>query len=469
MRARLKFGLIALLVVSCSTPPTPAVPAASAPLLSPSPRPTPAETAPPAVSPMPSASVCAVTPCPPALPIQLNEFAEMSVASPVWAAPGEGEPVDIGLSAGFGVLVTETFAGDKMDWYRIQIPLPMSPTNEWVYAWLPATVAGGPMLVAHEPMTPALSMNAPCPDDVQNGWLLIGGGPPRRLACVLDSRITLEGFLGRVPHPEAPIFSGTPEWLANEPQLILWSAVGTAVTGLQIPLHIDPDSGVSVEPGLLSDRDGVVARPVHVTGHFADPAAASCSRSARLPGFLPMSEMEQELWCLQQFVVDQVHAGDWIEPDLEVLDTCHNPDAGYGVSFPAAWYTNTEYGGGMAACQFFNPGSFVVTSGRPAQGVAISLSYVPEGSGIGRFSGPLWSEEVTIAGRHAVRSEWAGTGEGGVSTPWVRRYEYVITLDEDGELGPYLWASTTNGHAGDYETNKQVLDVMMRSLELPDP
>jgi hypothetical protein len=392
----------------------------------------------------------------------------MSVASPVWAAPGEGEPIDIGMVSGMGVWVTETFAGDQIDWYRIQLPLPLSPTNEWVYAWLPATAAGGPTLVAHDPLTPDLSMNAPCPDEMVDGWLLAGAEPTRRLLCSQDSMVTLEGYLGRVPHPEPPIFSGTPEWLANEPQLVLWSTVGPAATGFQLPMHVDPESAVDVEPGLMSDRDGAVARQVHVTGHFADAAAASCSRSARLPGFLPMSGMEQELWCLQQFVVDQIHAGEWTEPDLEVLDTCHNVAAGYRVSFPAAWYTNTAYGGGMAACQFFNPGSFVVTSGRPARGVAISLSYVPEGTGIGRFSGPLWSEEVTIAGRRAVRSEWAGTGEGGSSTPWVRRYEYVITIDEDSEVGPYLWASTTTGQAGDYETNKLVLDAMMDSLELPE-
>lgn len=385
----------------------------------------------------------------------------------MWAAPGEGEPIDVGLHAGMGVWVTETFAGNGMEWYRIQFPLTVSPTYEWVYAWLPATVAGEPTLDAHEPVTHAGSMNAPCPDEMDDGWLLGGADPPRRLTCAQDSWITLTGYLGHVPQLEKPMFSGTPEWLANEPQLVLWSTVGPAATGLQLPLHVDPDTAVSVDPGLLSDRDGIIPRPVHVTGHFADAAAASCSRSARLPGFLPMSEMEQELWCLQQFVIDQVHAGDWIEPDFESLATCHNPIAGYRVSFPDAWYTNTEYGGDMAACQFFNPGDFVVTSGIPAQGVAITLSFLPEGTSIGRFSGPLWSEEVTIAGRRAVRSEWAGTGEGGGSTPWVRRYEYVVTIDEDTEPGPYLWASTTSGHAGEYDTNRQVLDAMMRNLELP--
>ena len=412
---------------------------------------------------------CAVTPCPPDVPIAPGEFAETRVASPVWAAPGEGEPIDLGLGAGMGVWVTETLAGHGVDWYRIQFPLTLSPTYEWVYAWLPATVDGGPSLVAHEPVTAAGSMNAPCPDEMDDGWLVAGADPPRRLACAQDAAVTIEGYLGRISHPEMPIFSGTPEWLANEPTLVLWSTVGPAATGFQLPLHVHPDSGMTVDPGLLSDRDGAVAQRVYVTGHFADAAAGSCHRSARLPGFLPMSEMEQELWCLQQFVVDQVHAGEWIEPDLESLHTCQNAAAGYRVSFPEAWYTNTAYGGGMAACQFFNPGSFVVRSGWPAKGVAISLTYLPEGTGIGRFSAPLWSEEATIAGRHVVRSEWAGTGEGGVSTPWVRRYEYVVTIDDDSEIGPYLWASTTNGDAGDYETNRQVLDAMMRTLEFPNP
>jgi hypothetical protein len=278
--------------------------------------------------------------------------------------------------------------------------------------------------------------------------------------------ITLEGYLGEARPLEELLFSGEPAWLADEPTLMLWSAVGPAAEGFQLPVHLDPSSAVMVASDLLSDREGSVVRPVHVTGHFGDPAAESCRRSPRLTGFLPMSEQEQRGWCRQQFVMEQVHAGDWIEPDLGDLDRCENTETGYRVRFPAGWYTNTAYAGGISACRFFNPGPFVVTAGRPAQGVAVDIGYVPAGSGIGRFSPPIWSEEVTVAGRPAVRAEWAGTGQEGSQTTWALRYDYVVSLGDDRTTGPYLWASTTYGHAGEYDTNRDVLDAMMQSIEL---
>lgn len=419
LRGSVVLALAIAVLSSCATTETreSALPVASGNAASRSSAPSESERTSPAASPTASPRACAVTPCPPNLPVFPGGFGETLVASPVWSRPGEGEPVDIGLQAGMGVWVSETLAGEAQDWYRIQAPLrsPAPPTFEYAFGWLPATVDGSPTLTKLAPYSTGSDYGNACPDELSSLWQLAGADPPLRAICGSDVSITLEGYFGEVREFEQPVFGGEPAWLADEPTLVLWSAVGPAAEGFQLPVHLDPGSPVTVASDLLSDREGSVVRPVHVTGHFGDRAADSCRRSPRLTGFLPMSEQEQQGWCRQQFVVDQIHAGDWLEPDLSDLDSCENAEAGFRVSFPDSWYTNTAYAGN-SACQFFNPGPFVVTAGRPAQGVAVDIGYVPTGSGIGRFSSPIWSEDVTVAGRPAVRSAWAGTGQEGSHT-----------------------------------------------------
>ena len=296
-----------------------------------------------------------------------------------------------------------------------------------------------------------------------DGWRVVGLDPAARVLCGAGASLTLEGYLGERLPAEDPIFSGEPDWLANEATLVLWSAVGPAVTGFELRLHIDPRSGVAYSDAILSDPEGSRATLVHVTGHLNDPASASCRRSPRIDNFLPMTETEQVMWCRQQFVVEQIHVGEFAEADLTDMETCENEALGYRVSFPDAWYTNTAYEG-APACGLFNPGVFAVAPGRPASGVAITVGGVP--GAFGHLDPILSNQEVTVAGRPARRLEvGGGYGPAAASPAWARQYQYIVSLTDAWD-GPKLIATTSNGGPGDYETNRAVLDAMMESLVL---
>lgn len=413
--------------------------------------------------PSPSASPCATDSCLTDLPIHPGQLAEVLVDGvALWSAPGEGEPEDVELPAGRGVHVAGTRLVVDEGWYRVQVPL-NNGAGEWVYAWIPGTVDGSPTLGLRS-QSHANPLES-CAAQDAGGWVLVAGTDPiQRVTCGSGVSVTLDGYLGEAPHTEEPIFSGEPAWLANEPELVLWSAIGPAADGFMIPLHIDPESGVAYPDGILSDREATEGTRVYVAGHFADAASDDCRREPRVPGFLPMTAEEQVLWCRQQFVVDQIHVGEFIEPDLADLDTCENPDDGYRISFPDAWYSNTEYDE-IGGCRFFNPGPFAVTPGEEAAGVAITVEVAP--GDVGYFDHMDGLETLTVAGRPARRFEVRGAmGEGGMLPPWVRIYTYVVQLTDVPEGGLHLVIETSNGSLGDYDTNRAVLDAMVQTLEL---
>jgi hypothetical protein len=379
---------------------------------------------------------------------------------PLWSSTSGGTSVNVGLVEGQIVHVFGVTSGGGQDWYRIQVPLRLT-TGEWIFGWLPASIDGSPTLA---PSAVNPDVFSACPAEPRGaGWFVASNDPAGRALCASGTNITLDGYVGSVAHAEAPIFSGEPDWLADEPTLVMWSVVGPAAEGMQLGLHIDPASRVTYSPEILSDRDGDEANRVHVTGHFNDAAADDCRRSPTPETFMPMTDEEQALWCRQQFVVDQIHVGDFRAPDLADLDTCENAQDGYRVGFPDAWYTNTAYEG-VAACRFFNPGSFVVTPGHDAAGAAISIRRV---SGpLGWFDAIIGSDEASVAGVRARRYEVHGAlGEGGTLPRWSRTYVYALQLSPD-QTGPHLVLGTDNGSLGDHETNRAVLDAMVQTLQL---
>lgn len=143
-------------------------------------------------------------------------------------------------------------------------------------------------------------------------------------------------------------------------------------------------------------------------------------------------------------------------------DECTNPVAGYTVTFPDAWYTNTETGD-VAACSWFTPDFFEVR----AAGVAPDEIWIS----IGVFDGvvgytsltPVYSgDDVTIDGRQGHRAEFNPDWD---AKPDYRAYHYVIPLSESG---PTLVASTNNERADDYALAKAVLDRIMASFAFVD-
>lgn len=413
-------------------------------------------------SPSPTAPPCATVECYPDLPVPSGRFGDTLVGGvPLWPSTSGGEPVDAGLHPGQLVQVYETRSDGGQDWYRVLVRLPRVP-GEWVFGWLPATVDGQPTLARSQTYPDPF---AACPDDPPAGWL-IASQPSILLLCAYGATVTLEGFLSEVEFPQQPIFSGAPAWLANEPTLVVHSAIGPAVTGVTLGLHINPASSVTYTPDMLSDREALEGTRLYVTGHVGDLASEDCRRAPRPPDFLPMTDDEQVRWCRQQFVVDQIHVGDFVHADLQDLDTCENPVDGYRISFPDAWYSNTEYDG-VAACRFFNPGPFVVMPGVDAAGVAITVRRIP--GNLNTFDFTEGFEEITAAGRPVRRYELHGAlGEGGSLPGWYRIYTYEVQLTED-RTGETLVLSATNGALGDYAANRAVLDAMVENLELTTP
>jgi hypothetical protein len=147
-------------------------------------------------------------------------------------------------------------------------------------------------------------------------------------------------------------------------------------------------------------------------------------------------------------------------------DTCTNPEGGYTVSFPDAWYTNTAIGE-VPACSWFSPVFFEATAGGPRPPEIAAEIRVFEGA-VGFIWVDLYAEEVLLDGVPAGRSENGMTKDPNTPTDTFQ-YSYLARLDDEPNgLGRKLWAFTGTEYGGDYELNRGVLDRIMASLIFDD-
>ena len=148
-----------------------------------------------------------------------------------------------------------------------------------------------------------------------------------------------------------------------------------------------------------------------------------------------------------------VHAN--AEADTLFLDrdTCSNERDNYEVSFPDAWYTNTEIGRNPA-CVWFSPTDYDVPDPSVVpEEIAITIEWFP--GDIGRNDAEIATQEDVIVGaQSASRVEWDD------DTYW-----YAIQLGPTPEEGPNLLVATSAERGGDYELNKAVMDRMMATIE----
>lgn len=143
-------------------------------------------------------------------------------------------------------------------------------------------------------------------------------------------------------------------------------------------------------------------------------------------------------------------------------DTCTNPVDGYTVSYPDAWYTNTEIGD-IPACSWFSPTSFEVTEpGVAPEEIWISVGTIDSAFGYIGTTQVFASEELAIGGLQGRRVEYNPNPNG---EPVYRGFHYAIELGESGGTGPTFIAQTDNEIAPDYALAKAVLDLIMASLE----
>lgn len=151
-------------------------------------------------------------------------------------------------------------------------------------------------------------------------------------------------------------------------------------------------------------------------------------------------------------------------------DTCHNPEAGYTVTFPDDWYTNTAIGS-WPACSWFSPTFYEVDDPDTVPDeVAIVLTYTPDVEAIGLPSVARRNEQTEVGGRPAFRAEYVGVG-GGFIDIGSFLYSYAVGMDGrlpgEGEPGDVLGASVSWAVEEDpeaYRVATAVLDRIMASL-----
>lgn len=167
-----------------------------------------------------------------------------------------------------------------------------------------------------------------------------------------------------------------------------------------------------------------------------------------------------------------------VAPTAEAVQevACEHSSGAYRVILPEGWWTNPEFEdpelGPVAACRFFAPTDFDVTTGdreRPhPAGTAIWLDHL-DSSCVGYINPILTSRATTVAGYPATVSELA-FGKEETNPPFT--YEYLVSLTPDIDCesgGRYLLAFTRRDVPGEYEQNKAVLDQMMQTIEVRNP
>ena len=142
---------------------------------------------------------------------------------------------------------------------------------------------------------------------------------------------------------------------------------------------------------------------------------------------------------------------------------CTNEQDDYSIEYPADWHTNSD---DPPTCEFFDPEPIELPEQpQDIAGVA-AISIDREPVAFSRVTGEdpgtrvIERSELEIAGRPAVRRLTEATGQ--ALLPAGRRsYQYLVKLD-----GDTLIATADGRDDRDFDANRELLDEMMRSLEL---
>jgi hypothetical protein len=161
-------------------------------------------------------------------------------------------------------------------------------------------------------------------------------------------------------------------------------------------------------------------------------------------------------------------------PEADALfgdpDTCTNADAGYTVTYPDSWYTNTAIGT-TPACSWFSAIQFDVEAEPNAvpEEVVIVIQVFP--GAIGFFNQPEYDlhEQVRIGAFDGYRYQQVGVHHpSGAYEALPPTYGYTVILADQPAEGPTMMASTSSDGAGNYVLNRAILDRIMASLSFDD-
>jgi hypothetical protein len=158
-------------------------------------------------------------------------------------------------------------------------------------------------------------------------------------------------------------------------------------------------------------------------------------------------------------------------------DNCEHSSSAYRVALPDSWWWNTAYEhdelGTLAACRFFSPEQFDITTASREQPipdrVSLWMDYA-EGGCFGYINPILEEREVTVDGFTATVTEFA---EGKREDNPPSYYQYLLDLTpelpcEDPESARIV-ATTGVDLYGDYKENKAMLNRMMETMQIGPP
>ncbi|MGV2829884.1 hypothetical protein [Myxosarcina sp. GI1(2024)] len=158
-------------------------------------------------------------------------------------------------------------------------------------------------------------------------------------------------------------------------------------------------------------------------------------------------------------------SADKTDPTISLSQTCSNDRAGYQINYPQDWQTNP--GEVLNRCQVFDPQSATVPENTESTGKAIYLrieANVPfeRIATENRGERHLSRQRMSIGDYRAVAIESESTGKA-LLPQGIRTYSYVVALDKGT-----LVAITYDLGSNEYQTNKQILDRMMETIEFND-
>ena len=151
--------------------------------------------------------------------------------------------------------------------------------------WAPSTDDGRPLLQVVEPA---------CPTGAVDVVAILDLIPAERLACFGNGELVLEPtMLGRLDLDVGGPIVGTPEWLAEDPNLQLYGSDG--------PEGVEGALPVAIAPTVEQPPQGVWLR---VGGHFDDAASVGCVRTYPEGWDVSNESAEiQVLRCRERFVI----------------------------------------------------------------------------------------------------------------------------------------------------------------------
>jgi hypothetical protein len=182
----------------------------------------------------------------------------------------------------FVIVDGEPITYSDADWYLVEAPLGSSYPH--LFQWLPVTRDGLQLVRVVDPECPA----EPSVAD------LVRLLPAERVACSGDRPLTLEPVMATLEEDTGFAADGNPSWLIDAP----WRLFGEAG-----PAGMDGSLPATIDPALVDGME--VGVPLSVTGHFADPTAATCEW--REPAdFAAEPPALQHLRCSEIFVVTAI-------------------------------------------------------------------------------------------------------------------------------------------------------------------